>query len=158
MPQVALTHGLWLALCGGTESLFLRAEGIELMVLTLKERKYASRGALRCLDAALASNGANCERFVDIRGLKTLMPLLGSAPAPPPAFVKGKVSPNPNPNPHPHPDPNPNPNPDPNPNPKAEREAMQLQHDEHLASLLVTLLQQLTVRIRVRIRVRVRVS
>ena len=27
---------------------------------------------------------------------------------------------------------------------KAEREAMQLQHDEHLASLLVTLLQQLT--------------
>ena len=30
---------------------------------------------------------------------------------------------------------------------------MQLQHDEHLASLLVTLLQQLTVRVRVRVRV-----
>ena len=44
------------------------------------------------IDFALTSNGANCERFVDIRGLKTLMPLLGSAPAPPPAFVKGKVS------------------------------------------------------------------
>ena len=29
---------------------------------------------------------------------------------------------------------------------------MQLQHDEHLASLLVTLLQQLTVRVRVRVR------
>lgn len=98
------------------QHLFLKAEGIELMVLTLKENKYASRCALKVIDFALTANGANCERFVDIRGLKTLMPLLGAAPAPPPAFVKGK----------------------------AEREAMQLQHDEHLASLLVTLLQQLT--------------
>ena len=61
-------------------------------MLTLKEHKYASRCALKVIDFALTSNGANCERFVDIRGLKTLMPLLGSAPAPPPAFVKGKVS------------------------------------------------------------------
>ena len=60
-------------------------------MLTLKEHKYASRCALKVIDFALTSNGANCERFVDIRGLKTLMPLLGSAPAPPPAFVKGKV-------------------------------------------------------------------
>ena len=58
------------------QTLFNKAEGIELMVMTLKERKYASRCALRVIDAALSSNGANCERFVDIRGFKTLFPLV----------------------------------------------------------------------------------
>jgi len=97
------------------QHLFLRAEGIELMVLTLKERKYASRGALRTLDAALASNGANCERFVDIRGFKTLFPLLGSSPPPQPAFAKGR----------------------------GEREAAQRSHDEHVAAILCTLFHHL---------------
>ena len=74
-----LIENIFNALCAALElaenqALFLRAEGIELMVLTLKEGKYASRCALRALDAALASNGANCERFVDIRGFKTLFP------------------------------------------------------------------------------------
>ena len=67
-----------------------QAEGIELMILTLKERKYASRCALRVLDAALRDNGANCERFVDIRGFKTLFPLVGGAPPPQPSFAKGE--------------------------------------------------------------------
>ena len=115
-------------------------------MLTLKENKYASRCALKVIDFALTNNGANCERFVDIRGLKTLMPLLGAAPAPPPAFVKVSHFPltltltltlaltlTPTLTPAPTPTQG-----------KAEREAMQLQHDEHLASLLVTLLQQLT--------------
>ena len=60
------------------------------MILTLKERKYASRCALRVLDAALRDNGANCERFVDIRGFKTLFPLVGGAPPPQPSFAKGE--------------------------------------------------------------------
>ena len=81
-----------------------------------KEGKYASRCALKVIDFALTTNGANCERFVDIRGFKTLLPLLGAAPAPPPAFVKGK----------------------------GEREAMQQAHDEHVAGVLCTLFQQLT--------------
>ena len=34
--------------------------------------------------------GANCERFVDIRGFKTLFPLIGSSPPPLPPFSKGK--------------------------------------------------------------------
>lgn len=81
-----------------------------------QERKYASRGALRALDAALTSNGANCERFVDIRGFKTLFPLLGSPPPPQPAFAKGR----------------------------GEREAAQRSHDEHIVGLLCTLFHQLT--------------
>ena len=68
---------------------FLKAEGIELMILTIKERRYASRGALKALAAALHADGASCERFVDIRGFKTLFPLLGAQPPPPPFVTKG---------------------------------------------------------------------
>jgi len=95
--------------------LFLKAEGIELMILTVKEGKYASRCALKVIDFALMTNGANCERFVDIRGFKTLFPLVGAAPAPQPKFAKGR----------------------------GEREAAQQQHDEHVAGVLCTLMQQL---------------
>ena len=109
----ALTSALELE---ANQALFLKAEGVELMVLTLKERKYASRGALRVLDAALAHNGANCERFVDIRGFKTLFPLVGGAPPPPPPFAKSR----------------------------AEKDAAQRQHDEHVANLLTSLFHQLT--------------
>lgn len=94
--------------------LFLKAEGIELMILTIKERRFASHGALRALDAALAKNGANCERFVDIRGFKTLFPMLGT-PAPPlPAFSSSK----------------------------ADKRSAQQTHDEACASILCTLFHQ----------------
>ena len=86
------------------------------MALTLKERRYASRGALRALDAALQANGANCERFVDIRGFKTLFPLLGGSPPAQPPFAKGK----------------------------GEREAAQRAHDESVVSVLCTLFHQLS--------------
>jgi len=96
------------------QHLFLKAEGIELMILTVKEAKYASRCALRVLDAALRDNGANCERFVDIRGFKTVFPLVGGAPPPQPPFAKGKK----------------------------EREAAQAQFDESLLGVLCTLFHQ----------------
>ena len=99
---------------GENQARFLRAEGVELMILALKERRYASRCALRVLDAALRANGANCERLVDIRGFKTLFPLLG-APPPPPPTVKGK----------------------------AEKAAFARQYDESLTSLLATLFHEL---------------
>ena len=120
LEEAELVENIFNALCAALEiaenqALFLRAEGIELMVLTLKEGRYASRGALRCLDAALVSNGANCERFVDIRGFKTLFPLLGAAPSPQPSFAKGR----------------------------GEKEAAQRAHDEHVAGILCTLFHQL---------------
>ena len=98
-----------------SQVLFLRAEGLELMLLTLKEAKYAARGALRALDAALVANGANAERFADLRGFKTLFPLLGGAPPPPPSFAKGR----------------------------GEREAAQRAHDAHVVGILGTLFYQL---------------
>jgi hypothetical protein len=78
---IALIDALSSALpLDASQVLFLRAEGLELMLLTLKEAKYAARGALRVLDAALVANGANAERFADLRGFKTLFPVLGGAP------------------------------------------------------------------------------
>eukprot|EP00316_Scyphosphaera_apsteinii_P000792 CAMPEP_0119320110 /NCGR_PEP_ID=MMETSP1333-20130426/51482_1 /TAXON_ID=418940 /ORGANISM="Scyphosphaera apsteinii, Strain RCC1455" /LENGTH=558 /DNA_ID=CAMNT_0007326739 /DNA_START=35 /DNA_END=1711 /DNA_ORIENTATION=- len=98
------------------QHLFLKAEGIELMVLTIKERRYASHGALKVLNAALQGNGANCERFVDIRGFKTLFPMIGSQPPPLPPFAKGS----------------------------GEKRTAQTQHDEHFTSVLCTLFAALS--------------
>ena len=120
LEEAELIENVFNALCTAMELpanqlLFLRAEGIELMVLALKEGKYASRCALRALDAALASNGANCERFVDIRGFKTLFPLVGGSPPAQPSFAKGR----------------------------GEKDAAQRQHDEHVIGILCTLFHQL---------------
>lgn len=118
VPQV---ENLFDALCSclelaSNQHLFLKAEGIELMLLALKEGRYASRGSLKALAAALSANGANCERFVDIRGFKTLFPLLGGGPPPPPPFAKSR----------------------------GEREAAQRAHDEHVLSIVATLFHHLT--------------
>ena len=119
LEEAELVENVYNCLCaalgdGENQARFLRAEGVELMILALKERRYASRCALRVLDAALRANGANCERLVDIRGFKTLFPLLG-APPPPPPTVKGK----------------------------AEKAAFARQYDESLTSLLATLFHEL---------------
>jgi len=121
LEEAELVENMYDCLCSAlhapaNQTLFLKAEGIELMILTLKERRFAAQGALRALSASLARNGANCERFVDIRGFKTLFPLVGAAPPPPPAFAKSSE----------------------------EKRTAQQAHDEHCASLLVTLLHQLT--------------
>eukprot|EP00727_Mastigamoeba_balamuthi_P007985 m51a1_g3807 hypothetical protein (1348) ;mRNA; r:245266-251184 len=47
-------------------------EGIELMLLLLKEKKFCRRGALRALDFHLQNNPVSCARFVEALGLKTL--------------------------------------------------------------------------------------
>ena len=120
LEEAELIENLYHALCHAlqlpdNQAAFLRAEGIELMVLTLKEGRYAARCALRALDAALTNNGANCERLVDIRGFKTLFPLLGGGPPPLPPFAKGK----------------------------AEREAAQRAHDDSVCSIVCTLFDEL---------------
>jgi beta-catenin-like protein 1 len=42
------------------------------MVIMIKEKKFVRRRALKVLDYALNGNVTNCERFVEILGLKTL--------------------------------------------------------------------------------------
>ena len=46
--------------------------GIELMLLILKQKRVARAGALKALDFATTRSPANCERFVDQFGLKTI--------------------------------------------------------------------------------------
>ncbi|XP_042873999.1 beta-catenin-like protein 1 [Penaeus japonicus] len=62
--------------------LFLRGEGLQLMNLMLREKKLSRNGALRVLDHALTGqDGAdNCNKFVEILGLRTIFPLFMKTP------------------------------------------------------------------------------
>lgn len=53
-----------------TRRAFVDAEGVELMVLMLKARRFARAGALKALDFALTRSQAACEHFVETLGLK----------------------------------------------------------------------------------------
>ncbi|KAK3865630.1 hypothetical protein Pcinc_028772 [Petrolisthes cinctipes] len=63
--------------------LFLRGEGLQLMNLMLREKKLSRNGALRVLDHALTGpeGGDNCNKFVEILGLRTIFPLFMKTPA-----------------------------------------------------------------------------
>lgn len=58
-----------------TRSVFVAAEGVELMLLILKQKRRARTGALKALDFALMRCVPACERFVNVQGLRTLFPL-----------------------------------------------------------------------------------
>ncbi len=53
-----------------TRKNFVDSEGVELMVLMLKARRFARAGALKALDFALTRCPAAAEHFVDSFGLK----------------------------------------------------------------------------------------
>ncbi|KAJ4844699.1 hypothetical protein Tsubulata_020675 [Turnera subulata] len=50
---------------------FVRAEGVELMIIIMKQKKSAYGSAVRALDFAMTKYPPACERFVDVMGLKT---------------------------------------------------------------------------------------
>ncbi|KAF9624086.1 hypothetical protein IFM89_007784 [Coptis chinensis] len=50
---------------------FLKAEGVELMIIIMKQKKLAYGSAIRALDFAMTKYPPACERFVDVMGLKT---------------------------------------------------------------------------------------
>ncbi|KAF2583811.1 hypothetical protein F2Q70_00037840 [Brassica cretica] len=50
---------------------FVNAEGVELMIIIMKQKKYAYGSAIRALDFAMTNYPPACERFVDVMGLKT---------------------------------------------------------------------------------------
>lgn len=58
-----------------TRAVFVAGEGVELMLLILKQKRRARTGALKALDFGLVRCVAACERFVDVQGLRTLFPL-----------------------------------------------------------------------------------
>lgn len=61
---------------------FLKGEGLQLMNLMLREKKMSRSGALKVLDFATsnAEGTDNCNKFVDILGLRTVFPLFMQTP------------------------------------------------------------------------------
>lgn len=61
---------------------FLKGEGLQLMNLMLREKKLSRNGSLKVLDHALAGQDGreNCNKFVDILGLRTIFPLYMKTP------------------------------------------------------------------------------
>ncbi|KND01221.1 uncharacterized protein SPPG_04312 [Spizellomyces punctatus DAOM BR117] len=79
--EVELMENIFDVLCAALiepeiKEKFLEGEGLELMILMLKEKKMSRMRALKVLDhAMLGADGASCcNHFVDILGLKTLFP------------------------------------------------------------------------------------
>ncbi|XP_013791309.1 beta-catenin-like protein 1 [Limulus polyphemus] len=61
---------------------FLKGEGLQLMNLMLREKKLSRNGALKVLDHAMSNTEGtdNCNKFVDILGLRTIFPLFMKTP------------------------------------------------------------------------------
>lgn len=51
---------------------FVKAEGVELMIIIMKQKRLAYGSAMKALDFAMTRCPQACERFVDVLGLKTL--------------------------------------------------------------------------------------
>uniref|UniRef100_A0A7N0UXI7 Beta-catenin-like protein 1 N-terminal domain-containing protein n=1 Tax=Kalanchoe fedtschenkoi TaxID=63787 RepID=A0A7N0UXI7_KALFE len=51
---------------------FVIAEGVELMIIIMKQKKLAYGSAIRAMDFAMTKYPPACERFVDVLGLKTI--------------------------------------------------------------------------------------
>jgi beta-catenin-like protein 1 len=62
--------------CPPNRERFLKAEGLQLMILMLKEKMVSRCGALKVLNYAMsnAEGAANCNAFVEIFGLRSLFP------------------------------------------------------------------------------------
>lgn len=61
---------------------FLKGEGLQLMNLMLREKKMSRNGSLKVLDHAMSGPQGkdNCNKFVDILGLRTIFPLFMKTP------------------------------------------------------------------------------
>ncbi|OQR96668.1 beta-catenin [Thraustotheca clavata] len=73
-------HNLFNALCSAlripkVQDRFRSLQGFELMLRCIKENKFCKAPALRVLDHAIMSHARNCERIVELGGLKQLFPL-----------------------------------------------------------------------------------
>ncbi|XP_073038608.1 uncharacterized protein [Primulina eburnea] len=60
---------------------FVKAEGVELMIIIMNQKKSCYGSAIRALDFALTNYPPACERFIDVMGLKTAFPaFMGKIP------------------------------------------------------------------------------
>ncbi|CAG8520790.1 11599_t:CDS:10 [Diversispora eburnea] len=79
VDEIEMMENFFDALCSGLNEpeikrRFLEGEGVELMLIMMKEKMMSRMRAIKVLDYALSTpeGTSNCERFVDIFGLKTL--------------------------------------------------------------------------------------
>ncbi|CAL5324118.1 unnamed protein product [Camellia sinensis] len=63
---------------------FVKAEGVELMIIVMNSKKSCYGSAIRALDFAMTNYPPACERFVDVMGLKTAFPAFMG-------FISGRV-------------------------------------------------------------------
>lgn len=91
-PQTAeeqeMMHNLFDSLCLSllapeNRDVFLKGEGVELMILMLREKKMSRPPALKVLNFALQGDeGINCcAKFIDVYGLRSLFPCFMKTPA-----------------------------------------------------------------------------
>lgn len=87
VDEVEYMENLFNCLCAAllfapNRAKFLEGEGLQLMNLMLREKKMSRESALKVLDyATTGSEGkANCDKFVEILGLRTLFPLFMKTP------------------------------------------------------------------------------
>jgi len=87
MEELELMENLFDVLCAlllytPNRDLFLRAEGLQLMNLMLREKKSSRNGALKVLNHALSGSEGkdNCNKFVEVLGLRTIFPLFMKTP------------------------------------------------------------------------------
>ncbi|XP_041376012.1 beta-catenin-like protein 1 [Gigantopelta aegis] len=85
--EVEYMENLFNALCSAlmfstNRNKFLRGEGLQLMNLMLREKKLSRNSAIKVLNhAMLGPEGAdNCQKFIDILGLRTVFPLFMKTP------------------------------------------------------------------------------
>ncbi len=85
--EVEMMENLFDCLCSAlmftpNRSKFLRGEGLQLMILMLKEKKLSRKSALKVLNHAMcnAEGVDNCMKFVEVYGLRSLFPAFMKSP------------------------------------------------------------------------------
>lgn len=87
LDEIEMMENLFDCLCSSlmfapNRDRFLRGEGLQLMILMLKEKKLSRRSALKVLNHAMCNQeGAeNCSKFVEVYGLRSLFPAFMKTP------------------------------------------------------------------------------
>ncbi|XP_074644363.1 beta-catenin-like protein 1 [Tubulanus polymorphus] len=85
--EVELMENLFNCLCSSlmlssNKDRFLKGEGLQLMILMLREKKMSRHSAIKVLDHAMTgSDGSdNCQKFIDILGLRSVFPIFMKTP------------------------------------------------------------------------------
>lgn len=87
VDEIEMMENLFDCLCSclmltPNRELFLKGEGLQLMILMLKEKKMSRKSALKVLNHAMcgADGVDNCNKFVEVYGLRSLFPAFMKPP------------------------------------------------------------------------------